>query len=610
MSKKNTNNSNSDPVDMKDLSDDVKSKLRDFDEDEAYLLLCEIFSYAQATKNYARFQSDLNEWKRRYPIDLFSDDLKRKIKYMLSKEFLEEVLKDFIIFDELSKKDPSKGLEQLRKILDKAEKNKDAKQLDKDLNELYKEYPLNFLKEKYPHLVPMLVSEAYKKKLLQKFDSKLAFKLLTDLTEKPEKFKNADEYKAALGDYQRLFPIDDFNDEYKVKVQTVLNENLDENRLMDLFPISELDLSEGQVIPLESQNTISLIEHDAYYDFSKIADHDITNTNALFDWTCKYAEYINYFSDDTKDYIVSRLMEKYRNELPCYGDYRIPGMQDFDDLSLNDNLNGMDQIKKDTVIQLLGILSSGNSLTKEDFSRLRENNKQFKDIQVATVDFALFEFMNKNLEEELTFDMETEQYLNPISSTSSNGGGTSFSMPELEVAPSVEEDEFLNEQSKKEITAKAEPNLVIIAEETPEEEKDIAIEEPAVEPTPTPAYEESQEPEKADILEEPTVSPTPTPAYEEAQEPEKADILEEPAVEHTPTPAYEEAQEPEKANVLEEPAVSPTPTPAYEEAQEPEKADILEEPAESNTSVVSRISRFLNKKNSRNREDSSRDDDR
>ena len=56
MSKKNTNNSNSDPVDMKDLSDDVKSKLRDFDEDEAYLLLCEIFSYAQATKNYARFQ--------------------------------------------------------------------------------------------------------------------------------------------------------------------------------------------------------------------------------------------------------------------------------------------------------------------------------------------------------------------------------------------------------------------------------------------------------------------------------------------------------------------------------------------------------------------------
>ena len=181
--------------------------------------------------------------------------------------------------------------------------------------------------------------------------------------------------------------------------------------------------------------------------------------------------------------------------------------------------------------------------------------------------------------------METEQYLNPISSTSSNGGGTSFSMPELEVAPSVEEDEFLNEQSKKEITAKAEPNLVIIAEETPEEEKDIAIEEPAVEPTPTPAYEESQEPEKADILEEPTVSPTPTPAYEEAQEPEKADILEEPAVEHTPTPAYEEAQEPEKANVL-------------------------EEPAESNTSVVSRISRFLNKKNSRNREDSSRDDDR
>ena len=128
-------------VEIDKLTDEAKNKLRDFDELEAYFLLCEIFSNAQTTKDYARFQSDLAEWKKRYPIDLFSDELKRKIKYMLSKEFIETVLKDFAVFEALSKKDPAKGLEKLRDVLDKAEKHKDPKQLDKDLENLYKEYP-------------------------------------------------------------------------------------------------------------------------------------------------------------------------------------------------------------------------------------------------------------------------------------------------------------------------------------------------------------------------------------------------------------------------------------------------------------------------------------
>ena len=98
-------------VEIDKLTDEAKNKLRDFDELEAYFLLCEIFSNAQTTKDYARFQSDLAEWKKRYPIDLFSDELKRKIKYMLSKEFIETVLKDFAVFEALSKKDPAKGLE-------------------------------------------------------------------------------------------------------------------------------------------------------------------------------------------------------------------------------------------------------------------------------------------------------------------------------------------------------------------------------------------------------------------------------------------------------------------------------------------------------------------
>ena len=85
-----------DVVDMEHISDDTKSKLRDFDEQEAYFMLCEIFANAQATKDYARFQSDLENWKKRFPIDLFSEDLKKKIKSKQpsKKENLKEGIKD------------------------------------------------------------------------------------------------------------------------------------------------------------------------------------------------------------------------------------------------------------------------------------------------------------------------------------------------------------------------------------------------------------------------------------------------------------------------------------------------------------------------------------
>ena len=234
-----------DVVDMEHISDDTKSKLRDFDEQEAYFMLCEIFANAQATKDYARFQSDLENWKKRFPIDLFSEDLKKKIKYMLSKEFLETILKDFIAFDELSKKDPSVGLEKLRKILDRAEKNKDKKQLDKDLDNLYKEYPLKFLKDKYPHLVPMLISKTHIDKILEKFDSADAYKELTKITEHPESFENANEYKIAIEEYEKLYPTCDFNNDYKSLVEKLVAENLEDKKLLELFPISELDLKNG-----------------------------------------------------------------------------------------------------------------------------------------------------------------------------------------------------------------------------------------------------------------------------------------------------------------------------------------------------------------------------
>ena len=122
-------------------------KLTPQEEQEAYFLLVQIFSNAQATQNQAQFEHDLAEWKKRFKIDRFSDEYKRKIKYMLSKEFLDTIIKNFSMYQEQAQMDYSKGLEKLHKIFDRAKKHKNESQLDKDLNSFFKIYSKDILKK-------------------------------------------------------------------------------------------------------------------------------------------------------------------------------------------------------------------------------------------------------------------------------------------------------------------------------------------------------------------------------------------------------------------------------------------------------------------------------
>ena len=394
-------------VEIDKLTDEAKNKLRDFDELEAYFLLCEIFSNAQTTKDYARFQSDLAEWKKRYPIDLFSDELKRKIKYMLSKEFIETVLKDFAVFEALSKKDPAKGLEKLRDVLDKAEKHKDAKQLDKDLENLYKEYPLKFLKEKYPHVVNQLLSKSNRTRILEKFDSSLAYKELSSIVEHPEKFRDEGEFKSTIEEWQKLYPTQDFNDDFKANVDNKLSNALDAKFLADNFSsITELDLNNGQVITIDPVST-PLIVQDALHDFFKIADKNAGDVNGLFNWTCKYSKYINLLDDDAKGAIVTSLMSKFAYDLPPVGTkYKMPKMDtDANGLLSLSEYNSIDDTKKEVVIQLLGMLSTEQELTPEDRYRLNiinENVTKAKAIKRAKIEPKLELFMEKFPESKLT----------------------------------------------------------------------------------------------------------------------------------------------------------------------------------------------------------------
>ena len=50
-------------IDMDKITNETKAKLRDFNEQEAYFQLCEIFAFAQSTGNFLNFSKTLMNGK-------------------------------------------------------------------------------------------------------------------------------------------------------------------------------------------------------------------------------------------------------------------------------------------------------------------------------------------------------------------------------------------------------------------------------------------------------------------------------------------------------------------------------------------------------------------
>lgn len=387
-------------------------KLTQQEEQEAYFLLIQIFSNAQATQNQAQFEHDLSEWKKRFQIDLFSDEYKRKIKYMLSKEFLDTIIKNFSIYQEQAQMDYSKGLEKLHKIFNRAEKHKNAQQLDKDLDTFFSIYSKDIFKKNYPHIMARLLSTTYRTKVLEKFDSSLAYKELTTITEYPQDYTDANDFKAAIEAWQKLYPIADFNDKYKSQVEQTLSTTLDERKLEELFPVStELDLTEGQVVALDIDpfdgKTRSLFFENARLEFFDIVNVNIGDTDRLFSWIYKYGKYINAFDTDTKNAIVNNLMKKYHNEFHSSSThFQMPKMDSgIDELLSLSEFESIDDTKKQVVLQLLGILYNGMELTDEDIYRLNIINSNVQKVRIiedAKISEQLDDFMKDYSEDALT----------------------------------------------------------------------------------------------------------------------------------------------------------------------------------------------------------------
>lgn len=410
----------------------VLEKEAEFDEEEAYYELCEIIALAQQTGNYTRFQNDLAQWKKHYPIELFSDKYKSKIKYMLSEEFLDSILKNYLAFEKYSKLDPNKQLDKFRKIFFRAEQHKDEKKLDSELSAFYKDYPLEYLKEKFPHIVAKLTSKSYRDKVLQKFDSKSAYEEFLIIINNPKDYNSLSDFEYALEPLKEKYPIKDFSEEYRSKLDSLISEsslkqifeNSNEDASLDIS-----DLDDGTVIDLDESKSIAthsgiFNQKTAYFELIEIMKNP-NNVNGIFDWTYKYMEYIGRFDDYHKGLVLSTLLPYYK--IPKQHDYRIPAMnsQSHDYLSFNE-YQSIDEIKYATILQYLAIISTTGSLSLDDIRRLQViHDNSVKAKAVSTVANSLDLFIEKN-DNTLQLTLSDPEYFGdkPASSSSVSGGVT------------------------------------------------------------------------------------------------------------------------------------------------------------------------------------------
>lgn len=392
----------------------VLEKEADFDEEEAYYELCEIIALAQKTGNYTKFQNDLNQWKKHYPIELFSDKYKSKIKYMLSEEFLDSILKNYLAFEKYSKLDPNKQLDKFRKIFAKAEHHKDEKRLDAELTAFYKDYPLEYLKEKFPHIIARLTSKSYIEKILQKFDSREAYEEFVAVIYTPKNYSSLSDFEAAIKPLQEKYPLNDFSKEYRSKLEPLLAES----SLKQIFETANEsttlefdDLDEGTIIDLEDSKALSsgvFNQKAAYFELLEIMKNP-NDVNGVFDWTYKYMRFINGFDDYHKGVILSTLLPYYK--IPKQHDYRIPIMdsKSHDYLSFKE-YQSIDEIKMAAIIQYLAIISTTGNLTNDDIENLETIHSNSIKAQVVDSVVTSLESFEKESDNSSTLTLSDPDY--------------------------------------------------------------------------------------------------------------------------------------------------------------------------------------------------------
>lgn len=387
-----------------------------FDEYLAYEELRMIFVIAIETQNFGNIEARITSWEKKYPLAEFKNpEIIRKIKAILDKDFLSRLLGDYMAAKILHEQEKQKELyNELKKIIDNARKSKDYKSAQREVRKwkdnlhsngfsLY-----NFDRVYRARVCTLLLLPS--KELENQAQA-------TDELKKIKENGNSMDSKAyfeAISNWQNTYSICDFPDKLKKEINQITTEVFDSisqkrSRENALAEIQDALTSKDKTPPLDAISSIL-----SKYDYKRFDETTRLQIEALSIEAVKFQEsvfdgidllelpsissteaqalldlkaIINKTPNDTDKilnwiYLNRKISysEFARNEILkqfSSAGYIIPKQNSFSIPEINPNLNysntsKIDELRKDVILNYLGILSQGQKLTIEGKDNLIE----------------------------------------------------------------------------------------------------------------------------------------------------------------------------------------------------------------------------------------------
>lgn len=392
-----------------------------FNEYQAYEELRLIFVIAIETQNFTNIEARISAWEKKYPLAEFTNpEIIRKIKTILNKDFLSRLLGDYLAAKVLHEQEKQKeAYNSLKTIIDNAKKSKDYKTAQKEIRK-WKDnlhsngFSLYSFDRVYRARVCTLLLLPSKE-----------LKNQEQATEELKKIKedgntmDSESYSKAISNWQNTYSIPDFPEKLQRELNKITTEVFDsisqkrtsENAISEIEEV--LSSKDTSILPA---NAIALIlaKYD-YKHFPQDAIASIENLNAkalsiqasLFDngmddidltklatFTPTEARAIVDLKDilNKTPHDMDRILNWiYVNRKISYSEfarenivkqfssvgYKIPVQSSYSIPEINTNLNyqnfsEIDNIRRDVILNYLGIISQGNNLTIEGKDNLSD----------------------------------------------------------------------------------------------------------------------------------------------------------------------------------------------------------------------------------------------
>ena len=398
-------------------------------EDEAYFELCQIIAEAMQLQDIELLDYRIAVWKKKYKKllenPLVGSKFKKRIEYLLNEYYSSITL---YIWQQLKKQEQKriekqyKAMRKLYKIIDE---NNDIKQLEKQIEEWKKKYPVEAFLEMYQKKIKRLTSEKNIKE--NAFDQDKAFYDLYRITKNNGTY---DELKNELKKWKEKyridskFKLDDFiknqsdvkrytSDEYlnSIAKKEAKPEEADDKQLLKPTP-EQLEEQESNnpenyeedfasATEIENSNEANKQENNNLSDNSKQAiayaaligiAKEKNNLDKLFNWVHKYGSV--KFNDEYKQLILAATYLEYS---PKYLNYlKVPNINVLQSYLTIDEFKHINEIKRYAVISYFNLLLPPSQAIPNDnfYKYIREIYFRSKSARIVD------EFEIKNDEED------------------------------------------------------------------------------------------------------------------------------------------------------------------------------------------------------------------